>query len=196
MKNKRQIILLGLVALIIIGTIFGILLCKNRSNDEVISEEVSDDKELLADPEEIMKSQAQLLEGIRHFELEYASHYNLEYLPNDLKNYDRVMKKYLTPVLTTVKDFNYDFPIEERHKGTVSVSVKYQSFNLKDDDKVWVYATYLDNYICDKVIFVYDELNVTEDSINIRTHFETIKNIPSSALESRLIVLSVIPAEQ
>jgi len=136
-----------------------------------------------------------MLEGINHYELEYNSYYDVNSTAN-YTNYNRVIKKYLTPVLTTVKEFRYDFPLEERRKGTQSVSVKYQSFNLKDDDKVWVYATYVDNYVCDDILFVYDELNVKEDSINIKTHFETIKQFTSSAVEKRLIVISVIPAEQ
>jgi len=180
MKNKRKIILLGLVALIILGIIWGIVLYQNRSSEKM---------------ESIAKSQDRKLEGIKHYELEYFSYYQHLGSPAE-KHYDAEVEKYLTPVLTTVKELKSDFPTEERNKGTGTVSVPYQSFNLNDDEKVWVYATYLDNYICDKVVFVYDKLDVGADIINIKTHFETIEHIPSSAGELKLIVISVIPAEQ
>ncbi|MCR5799373.1 MAG: hypothetical protein K6G69_04800 [Lachnospiraceae bacterium] len=192
MKNRRKVfVLLTLVMFITVGTIVGMVIYLDRSNGEIILEEVLDDEELLVDVEELKKSQEEMLEGIRHYEYLYATDYNSD----KYKIYDRVMRKYFSPVLTTVKDYKWDFPLEDRLPSSL-VSMTYQSFNLKDDEKVWVYTTCLDNHVCDKVIFMYDELDFTEEGINIKTHFETIKHISSSAGEGRLIVVSIIPAEQ
>lgn len=185
---KKKMISIGFAVAIILGIIWGIVIYCNSDKDEMTIKD-----EIIISKDDIIKAQNEMLAGIRHFELEYHSYY--EYTVN-YRNYDRVMKKYLTPVLTTVKEFNRDFPIDERHKGTGTVSVPHQSFNLKDDDKVWVYATYIDDYICDDILFVYDELSVTEENISIRAHFETIEQYASTAVNKKLIVISMIPVEQ
>ena len=137
--------------------------------------------------------EAQILQGIEHYELEYYSCYASETM-RGMKNYDRVLKKYLTPVKTTVGELKKDFPFDETSPGHEK-SVPNQNINLDDNIEVWVYATYLDNYNCDVVKFIYDELRLSDNTIDIKTHFEIIERLGSSTKKFRLIVISIIPVE-
>lgn len=137
--------------------------------------------------------EAKMLQGIEHYELEYYSCYARETM-SGMKNYDRALDKYLIPVRTTVEELKKDFPFNETSPGHEK-SVTNQSVNLEDNREVWVYATYLDNYNCDVVKFIYDELRLYDDTIDIKTHFEIIERLGSSTKTFRLIVISIIPAE-
>ena len=134
-----------------------------------------------------------MLQGIEHYELEYYSCYASETM-SGMKNYDRALDKYLIPVRTTVEELKKDFPFNETSPGHEK-SVTNRSVNLEDNREVWVYATYLDNYNCDVVKFIYDELRLYDDTIYIKTHFEIIERLGSSTKTFRLIVISIIPAE-
>ena len=138
--------------------------------------------------------EAKMLQGIEHYELEYYSCYASETM-SGMKNYDRALDKYLIPVRTTVEELKKDFPFNETSPGHEK-SVTNQSVNLEDNREVWVYATYLDNYNCDVVKFIYDELRLYDNTIDIKTHFETIERLGSSTKKFRLIVISVIPVNQ
>ncbi len=138
--------------------------------------------------------EAKMLQGIEHYELEYYSCYASETM-SGMKNYDRALNKYLIPVRTTVEELKKDFPFNETSPGHEK-SVTNQSVNLEDNREVWVYATYLDNYNCDVVKFIYDELRLYDNTIDIKTHFETIERLGSSTKKFRLIVISVIPVNQ
>ena len=138
--------------------------------------------------------EAKMLQGIEHYELEYYSCYASETM-SGMKNYDRALDKYLIPVSTTVEELKKDFPFNETSPGHEK-SVTNRSVNLEDNREVWVYATYLDNYNCDVVKFIYDELRLYDNTIDIKTHFETIERLGSSTKKFRLIVISVIPVNQ
>ena len=76
------------------------------------------------------------------------------------------------------------------------VSIPPQIVNLEEEQEVWVYASYLDDHVCDDIRFTYDTLEISKDRLNIETHFEMIKRTPSSAVKYRIIVLSIIPVNQ
>ena len=138
--------------------------------------------------------EAQILQGIEHYELEYYSCYASETM-RGMKNYDRVLKKYLTPAKTTVGELKKDFPFDETSPGHEK-SVPNQNINLDDNTEIWAYATYLDNYNCDVVKFIYDDLRISKDTLEIKTHFEIIEELGSSTKKFRLIVISIIPVNQ
>ena len=54
----------------------------------------------------------------------------------------------------------------------------------------------MDNYNCDVVKFMYDELKLSDNTLDIKTHFETIEKLGSSTKQFRLIVVSIIPVNQ
>ena len=138
----------------------------------------------------------EIIQGVEHYEFEFYSYDKREENSNGFRNYDSVIKKYLTPIKTTVKDLKMDFPFEEANKGLALVSIMNRKFSLADSQEIWVYATYLDDYRSDNIKFTYDALGVYTDRLDIQTHFEVIEHHPSSVNNSRLIVISVIPVDQ
>jgi len=145
------------------------------------------------EPEEV-----RVLRGIEHYELEYRSYYNPEDVGSkEYQNYDNVLNKYIIPVRTSIGELYKDFPKEKSNNTTMRVvSIPPRIVNLEEDQDIWVYATYLDNHVCDDIRFTYDTLNVSSNAMEIETHFELIRSIPSSAGECRIIVLSIIPINQ
>ena len=138
--------------------------------------------------------EVRILDGINHYELEYYSCYAGESMKG-VKNYDKVLDKYLSPVRTTIGDLKKDFPFEETSPGHKK-SVPDQNINLDNNTEIWAYATYLDNYNCDVVKLTYDDLKISKDTLEIKTHFETVEELGSSTKKFRLIVLSIIPVNQ
>ena len=62
--------------------------------------------------------------------------------------------------------------------------------------KIWAYVSCYNDYICDDMVFVYDKLDVSKESADIETHFETTEYIPSTAAKFDILVLTIIPANQ
>lgn len=146
--------------------------------------------------EEIAEHENEILKGIDHYELEYYSSYPGKYnYIKGVKNYDTSIEKYAVPIKTTIKELKKDFPFDETSKS-LTKSVQEQSINLEDDTEVWVYVTCKDNYNCDLVRFTYDKLELSENELIIKTHFETIERVESSTTVFRLVVVSVIPVNQ
>lgn len=145
------------------------------------------------EPEEV-----RVLRGIEHYELEYRSYYNISDIGSlDCHNYDNVINKYIYPVRTSIGELYRDFPKEKSNNNTMSVvSIPPKIVNLEEEQEVWVYASYLDDHVCDDIRFTYDTLEISKDRLNIETHFEMIKRTPSSAVKYRIIVLSIIPINQ
>ena len=138
---------------------------------------------------------ADLLRGVMHYELEYYS-YPYTVGAGDNCHYDSVVKKYLTPKLTTVAALKKEFPFSEATKANATIK---RGINLNDSDEIWVYASCINDYQGRKVKLIYDELNISDKELDIKTHFKVINSesyIESYLEKSRFIVLSIIPVNQ
>ena len=133
-----------------------------------------------------------ILPGYEHYELEYYSIYNEDW-ENNKYNYDEEINKYSVPLITTVEQLRNDFDFNVANEYPVSIASS--EIELNNDEFILAYVSCLDNYVADRVRFVYDEIN-TDNEIVIRTHFKIIEEIPSSAARVKLIVLTIIPLSQ
>lgn len=140
--------------------------------------------------EQISQKQEQPLSGIKHYELEF--HVGVKGRPR--YDFETVTQKYEKPILTTMSELNRDFPMGEANRSPVVVEEK--SLELEDEELVWAYVSRYDNYICDDMVFVYDKLEVSNESADIETHFEITEHIPSTAANFDILVLTIIPANQ
>ena len=136
--------------------------------------------------------EAQILQGVEHYELEYDSYSDNLDLPEH-RNYDPVIDKYTTPVKTTIYELKKDFPFDEA--STYIKSIRPQSIDLKDEAEVWVYASYVDLSDSGDLKFSYDDLSIYSDGIEIKTHFDILDSRGPWTIY-RIIVLSIIPVEQ
>jgi hypothetical protein len=137
---------------------------------------------------------ASLLRGIKHYELEYYS-YPYTVGASDNCHYDSVVKKYLTPKLTTVAALKKEFPFSEAAKERATIR---RGIKLDDSDMIWVYASCIDDYQGKKIKLIYDKLNITDKELDIKTHFKVINSdsyIESYLEKSRLIVISIFPVD-
>ena len=130
--------------------------------------------------------------GIEHYEIEYHS-YDSTYYPND-ENYDWMIEDYKNPVLTTIGDLKTKIPIEQ--PDTYVISIKPREIELDDDVHIWVYATVYEHHIANPKVFLYDNLKVSQNSIEIKTHFKVLGHRSSSLDEMNIVVLSIVPADQ
>lgn len=138
--------------------------------------------------------EAQILKGIEHYELEYHAYSKPYELPN-IREYDEVLSKYTIPVKTTIRKLNEDFPFNKTTE-VVNKSIHTQEIELDNDELVWVFATYMDQCAGKYLKFTYDKLNVSSDHLEIKTHFDILKTVGTSAENYRVIIISIIPVEQ
>lgn len=67
---------------------------------------------------------------------------------------------------------------------------------MSEDERVFVYVSTFDKYTNEDIVFTYDELELKQENIKIRTHFEIIKGAYGDVGFQKLIVVSVIPLNQ
>lgn len=134
--------------------------------------------------------EVRLLRGIVHYELEY---YSYPYSSHGGNHYNSVVKKYLTPKKTTIGLLKKDFPFSESTYGSTIIK---KGIKLSDDTEIWVYASCLDDYNSSLYRFTYDRLSISDDRMDIQTHFELLQQSSSSLDKTKLIVLSIIPVNQ
>jgi len=130
--------------------------------------------------------------GIEHYEIEYHSYDPIQY-PND-DNYDWMIEEYKKPVLTTIGDLRNKISVEK--PDTYAISIKPMEIELDNDTRIWVYATVYEHHVANPKVFLYDKLKVSQDSIEIKTHFKVLGHRSSSLDEMDIVVLSIIPADQ
>lgn len=124
--------------------------------------------------------------------------YEIEFYPNIMDSDERKMiqqnvNKYYVPQKITVGDLKKYFPVEKRYERNLVTPI--QDFDLMDNIEVWVYASYYNKFKGESLKLIYDEVKVDADDLSIRTHFES-SDTYSSAAESEVIVLSIIPVNQ
>lgn len=127
---------------------------------------------------------------VAHYELEF--HVGVK--GRSEYDYETVTQKYEKPILTTMLELKKDFPMGEANRSPVVVEEK--NLELEDEELVWAYVSRYDDYICDDMVFVYDKLEVSNESADIETHFEITEHIPSTAANFDILVLTIIPANQ
>ena len=134
--------------------------------------------------------QEKMLADIEHYEIEFST----GGLGKELEEYSSSIEKFSVPQIITIKELKDEFPIEtvEHHPD----SIPYMEIPLNDDERVYVYVTVSDEQTLEDVLFEYDELGLTPDGINIRTHFEIIDDFSGCVATSNLIVVSIIPVDQ
>ena len=132
----------------------------------------------------------EVTDGIEHYELEFwSSNHESE----GLRNFDFEIHKYDEPILTTVGEMKKDFPLEYSNKNLYSICK--QQFDLEDDVRVWVLVTST-VITSERIQFVYNDLKVNPEGIDISTEFRIVTPPKASLGKSVILVVSVIPADQ
>lgn len=128
-----------------------------------------------------------------------GENYELEFLVDgrnsfEYKRYKKLVKEYEEPKKTTVGQLNKEIQIINRNSNPICTPMN--KFELLDNEEIWVYASCLDNYNGEKIRFVYDDINIYEDSLEIKTRFEGANNTNINNGDQSIIVFSIIPVNQ
>ena len=134
----------------------------------------------------------ELLSNIEHYELEFGSYYKSATTFDNY--YEYAIEKFSNPQIITIKELNEFFPLNEVKKNPKSI--EYSEFSLSEDERAFVYVSTFDKYTNEDIVFTYDELELKQENIKIRTHFEIIKGAYGDVGFQKLIVVSVIPLNQ
>ena len=137
-----------------------------------------------------IQEQENLLAGVEHYELEFVPH-DMN-APNG-ESYDRVIERFSSPQMISIGDLKTIFPFEDAKHNPISIS--YEEVGLPNDTNVYALASVYDNYTWEDRQFVYDKLIVSDNDIDIKTHFEIIDNDTGDVGTIKIVVVSIIPVE-
>lgn len=135
-----------------------------------------------------------LCKGIKNYELEFQNTLPVSDSEQGKMDYNEKLSKYLKPVKTTVRELDTDFPLV--YANTRNIVTPVQEFDLNLDDEIWAFASCYDSFQGGPVMMKYDVLEISEQELQIKTHFEVDNNFHSSAKKNMIIVISLIPINQ
>lgn len=127
-----------------------------------------------------------------HYEIEYHS-YDLNEVTLE-KNYDKMHEKYKIPLKVTWGEFKNDFGYDE--EDIKSSAIYEDEIMINDSEEIWVYSSCYKDYTNEILLFEYDQLEINEGSVEIKTHFEVLEGASHTGTLKDLIIVSIIPVNQ